>query len=84
MVLSLVDGDIGRIEQFYQFQSQQYAVIQLLKNEIFNFTIPQVSLDLSKVLLKINDCFLILKFYKWTFYRKNKREIFIVRKQLKP
>ena len=52
------NGDIGLIEQFYELNSTQYAVINLLKIEPFNFKIYRANEDLSKALLKINDCFL--------------------------
>jgi hypothetical protein len=51
----LINGDIGIIEQFYKFDSESYAVIQILKQTPYNFTIAQATPDLALALLKINE-----------------------------
>jgi hypothetical protein len=53
----LVNEEIGLIEMFYEIQSKQYAVVQLLKKEYFDFKIHMVNSDVKDALLKINDCF---------------------------
>jgi hypothetical protein len=56
--VALVNGEMGQIEQFYEFNSKKYAVIKLLKVVPFNFKIYQANKDLAVALLKINECLL--------------------------
>ena len=51
----LNNGDIGLIDQFYEFNSIKFALILKLKKEYFTFKISQANKDLSQALLKIND-----------------------------
>ena len=56
--MSLANGDVGKIEQFYEFNSKRYAVIKLLKFVPYIFKIYQATKDLSVTILKINECLL--------------------------
>jgi hypothetical protein len=52
---ALVNGEIGQIEKFFEFNSKKLAVIKLLKVVPFNFKIYQANKDLAVALLKINE-----------------------------
>jgi len=56
--VALVNGEMGQIEQFFEFNSKKIAVIKLLKVIPFNFKIYQANKDLAVALLKINECLL--------------------------
>ena len=48
---------MGLIEKFYEIQSKQYAVVQLMQKVYFDFKIYHSNTDVKSSLLKINDCF---------------------------
>jgi hypothetical protein len=56
--VALDNGEMGQIEQFYEFNSKKYAMIKMLKLLPFNFKIYQANKELAEALLKINDCLL--------------------------
>ncbi len=53
----MINEEIGLIEKFYEINSKQYAVVQILKKDYFDFKMRNANTDVNFALLKINDCF---------------------------
>jgi hypothetical protein len=54
--VALINGEIGLIVNFYQIQTNKFAVIQLLKKESYDFKIYHSPPNISSALKRINDC----------------------------